>query len=62
MAEALKMMSEEELKAYILMERIFPPTQSAYLLREGHLTHVSICITLYLAIYHLCICIYLCIV
>ena len=56
------MMSEEELKAYILMERIFPPTQSAYLLREGHLTHVSICITLYLAIYHLCICIYLCIV
>ena len=28
-------MSTEDLKAYILMERIFPPAQNALLLREG---------------------------
>ena len=39
-SQALQSMSEEELKAYILMERIFPPTQSSYLLREGQLTKV----------------------
>jgi len=34
-ADSLKTMSSNELKAYILMERIFPTTQKASLLREG---------------------------
>ena len=41
-AKALTTMSPEELKAYILMERIFPPAQSAQLVREGATTEVMI--------------------
>jgi hypothetical protein len=40
---ALQSMNEEELAAYILMERIFPPAQQAVLVRDGQLLEVSFC-------------------
>lgn len=40
-AEALQTMSDEDLAAYILMERIFPPKQNAQLVRDGAVTEVS---------------------
>ena len=43
-AQALQTMSREELKAFILMERIFPPSQTATLVREGSLLNdVTLC-------------------
>lgn len=39
---ALQTMSREELRAFILMERIFPPSQRASLVREGHVYEVII--------------------
>jgi len=43
-ADALQTMTQEDLKAFILMERIFPPSQAATLVREGALLNdVTLC-------------------
>lgn len=47
----LRTMNDEERSAYILMERIRPPSQTAQLVRGGKVMEVSIC-CVYL---HICI-------
>lgn len=43
-SQALQSMTREQLKAFILMERIFPPSQTATLVREGALLDdVTLC-------------------
>jgi hypothetical protein len=41
MVDRLRAMNDEERAAYILMERIIPPSQEADLIRAGENNHVS---------------------
>lgn len=41
LAEALRSMAPQELGAFILMDRIFPPTQQAVLVKDGRTTSVG---------------------
>ena len=42
MVDMLTKLSDEERAAYILMERIIPPTQTASLVRNGSLIEVTL--------------------